>query len=142
MVQNNRHNNSQEVRLTQIVLDLEQNGESNMTLFGDIALEWSNQLYKESNKHVNKSSQIRSFYDKVIGFYEKSVDMNDDEYKKKVYPYAVVLKSKVAYAKTRNLVSQSFVNMINQCIQEATTVTKMENFKYFFEAVIGFYPKK
>ena len=141
MAQHNRQQNTQNGSLDPINLNLEEN----TMLFGDIALAWSNVLSddnKASRNRENKSTQIRIFYDKVISFYEQSIDMDDATYRKKVYPFVVMLKSKVQYAKTRGLVSGTFVQMINQCVNKATTVEKMANFKYFFEAVIGFYPKK
>ena len=119
------------------------NYKENQGLFGDVAEKWSKHLNYESNNTVNKSTQIRSFYDKVLELNEKAQRVKDDEqYIKEVFPFVVMLKSKVAYAKTRGLVSQTFVTMINQCVEDANTIEKMQNFKYFFEAVIGFYPKK
>jgi len=127
------------VKLEKIELDYEKHEQ----LFGDIALHWSKQIENESSKTVNNIHQIRAFYDKVIEFQEKSVNMSTDEqYKKEIFPFVIMLKSKVAYAKTRSLVSDSFVKMINDCVEESTTIAKMQNFKYFFEAIIGFYPKK
>ncbi len=143
---NNRgnYNRQEQIQLNKIELDFTKNEQ----LFGKIAEDWSKQLENESKKPngkengKNKINQIRSFYDKVIELQEKSEGMSDDKYKQEIFPFVVMLKSKVAYAKTRGLVSDTFVNMINQCVDEATTVAKMQNFKLFFEAVIGFYPKK
>ena len=73
---------------------------------------------------------------------EKAQNMTDETYKKEVFPFVIMLNSKVAYAKTRSLVSNSFVSMINQCVEKSITIKKMNNFKLFFEAIIGFYPKK
>jgi len=53
-----------------------------------------------------------------------------------------MLNSKVAYAKTRKKVSDTFVKMINSCVTQANTKERLEIFKLFFEAVIGFYPKR
>lgn len=111
-------------------------------LFGTVAKAWSEKLNKESGKLVNKSSQIRQFYDKVLKLYEKSLNANDEEYKVKIYPFVVMLKSKAAYAKTRKKVSDTFVKMINTCVEKSQTRSDFETFKYFFEAVIGFYPKR
>lgn len=121
-----------------IVLDYEKDEQ----LFGETARKWANRLNTESSKITNKINQIRGFYDKVMELNEKTQNLNDVEYKKEVYPFVIMLNSKVAYAKTRNLVSDSFVKMINNCVEEAKDVKKMNNFKLFFESLIGFYPKK
>jgi len=137
-------NNRETVQLEKIELDYEKQEQ----LFGDIAKDYSKKLYDESKKDngkdngKNKINQIRSFYEKVIELQEKSEGMSDEQYKREIFPFVVMLKSKAAYAQTRSLVSNTFVKMINQCVDEATTAKKMQNFKYFFEAVIGFYPKK
>ncbi len=114
-------------------------------LFGNIAEEWAKIIEndkKNSKDKINKSAQIRRFYDSVLELNEKAQNMTDEIYKKEIFPFVIMLNSKVAYAKSRELVSNSFVKMINQCVKESTTVKKMNNFKLFFEALIGFYPKK
>jgi len=117
--------------------------EKNPQLFGTTAQKWAEKLETESKHQINKSSQIRQFYDKVLELYEKSQNVeNDDEYKRKVYPFVIMLNSKAAYAKTRGKVSETFVKMINSCVEQTNSKKGMETFKLFFEAVIGFYPKK
>jgi len=111
-------------------------------LFGEVAEKWALKLEQDGTRTRNKINQIRSFYDKVLELHEKSQNKDDLVYKKEIFPFVVMLNSKVAYAKTRDLVSQSFVDMINQCVKGSTDVYSMNNFKLFFEAVIGFYPKK
>ncbi len=135
---NNYRNNNETVQLNKIELDYTVDEQ----LFGDTAQKWTKQIEQESDRTKNKINQVRTFYEKVMELEEKSEGMNDEQYKKEVFPFVVMLNSKVAYAKTRNLVSNTFEKMINQCVEEATTAKKMQNFKYFFEAVIGFYPKK
>ncbi len=134
----NYRDSHEKVQLDKIELDYEQHEQ----LFGDIAQKWTKQIENESDRTKNKINQIRTFYEKVMELQEKSEGMNDEQYKKEVFPFVVMLKSKVAYAKTRSLVSDTFEKMISQCVDEATTPKKMQNFKYFFEAIIGFYPKK
>ncbi|WP_418186827.1 type III-A CRISPR-associated protein Csm2 [Aliarcobacter lanthieri] len=121
-----------------IVLDYEKD----IQLFGDTAEKWAKKLNADSTRTSNKINQIRSFYDKVLELNEKAQNKSDEDYKKEVYPFIIMLNSKVAYAKTRDLVSDSFVKMINYCVEEANSVKAMNNFKLFFEALIGFYPKK
>ena len=135
----NKNNYEQVIDLPKITLDYQIQEQ----LFGSLAKQWSEQLEKESDRTSNKINQIRSFYDKVMELNEKAQNMTSDEqYRKEVFPFVIMLNSKVAYAKTRSLVSETFVKMMNQCVEKAITVEKMNNFKLFFEAVIGFYPKK
>jgi len=139
----NRENREQ-IHLEKIELNYQKHEQ----LFGEIAKKWADKIKSESfndrgrNNGKNKINQIRSFYEKVLELNEKSEGLSDEQYKKEVLPFVIMLKSKVAYAKSRDLVSSKFENMINQCVDEASTVEKMQNFKYFFEAIIGFYPKK
>lgn len=121
-----------------IVLDYEKDEQ----LFGETAKKWANKLEADSSRTSNKINQIRGFYDKIMELNEKAQNLSDVEYKKEVYPFVIMQNSKVAYAKTRDLVSESFVKMINYCVEEAKDVKKMNNFKLFFESIIGFYPKK
>jgi CRISPR-associated protein Csm2 len=55
-----------------------------------------------------------------------------------------MLNSKVAYASARksaggNIVNQAFVKMMNSCINQVNSKEKLNIFKLFFEAVIGFH---
>lgn len=136
-------NESPKIEVTNILLDYEMQPQ----LFGEVAQKWSQRLEEEKNQargNINKINQIRGFYDKVLELNEKAQNASSDEqYKKEVYPFVVMLNSKVAYAKSRDLISDTFVKMINQCVEKSSTSRKMmNNFKLFFEAMIGFYPKK
>lgn len=125
--------------LSKISLDYEQQ----VQLFGDVAEKYSKRLEEEKNHTKNKSTQIRRFYDAVLELNEKAQNLvSDEQYQKEVYPFVIMLRSKVAYAKSRDLVSDTFIKMINQCVSESSSIKRMNNFKLFFEAVIGFYPKK
>lgn len=111
-------------------------------LFGTTAENWAKRIEAEGNRQRNKINQIRSFYEKVIELSEKSEGLNEEQYKMEVFPYVVMLNSKAVYAKNRDLVSDAFVTMIQQCVKHAVNPEKMKIFKYFFEAFMGFYPKK
>lgn len=150
---NNRPNNNQwqnrsgegsakipKIEVPKIALDYEQQPQ----LFGEVAQKWSQRIEQEKTSTKNKINQIRGFYDKVMELNEKAQNTSSDEqYQKEVYPFIVMLNSKVAYAKSRDLISDTFVKMINQCVENSSNSRKkMNNFKLFFEAFIGFYPKK
>ncbi|MBN2826134.1 MAG: type III-A CRISPR-associated protein Csm2, partial [Campylobacterales bacterium] len=94
---NNRPNNNQEekVEVKEILLDYELQEQ----LFGEIAQNWAKKIEKEkreSKDKLNKSSQIRRFYDAVLELNEKAQNkISDEAYKKEVYPFVVMLNSKV-----------------------------------------------
>jgi len=129
---------SQREQNNKIVLELNEN---NVELFGDVAKKLADEIAEEGRGQTNKGTQIRKFYDAVLKLNQKAQNIRESEYKTKVYPFVVMLKSKVAHAKARKLVSKKFETMINECIVEAKTKEKMEIFKLFFEAFIGFYKK-
>ena len=122
----------------EIVLEL---SEKNVELFGDVAKNLADEIAAEGKGQTNKGTQIRKFYDAVLKLNQKAQNIRKSEYKKKIFPFVVMLKSKVAHAKARNLVSIKFEEMINKCVVQANTKEKMELFKLFFEAFIGFYKK-
>jgi len=104
-------------------------------LFNKTAEKWA----KEIGKGV-KNTQIRKFYDKVLELYEKS----QKEDFREILPFVKMLNSKVAYASQRSsggkkLVNEAFVKMMNECINQIDSKEKLENFKLFFEAVLGFH---
>ena len=115
--------------------------ENNIELFGNVAKNLAEEIADEGNNQTNKQTQIRKFYDAVLKLNQKAQNIRANEYKTKVYPFVVMLKSKAAHAKARKLVSDKFVGMINNCVVQANTKEKMELFKLFFEAFLGFYKK-
>ena len=123
--------------MSQIVLDYKRD----VGLFDETAKGWAEKIYEDEDCSV-KSSQLRNFYEKVMELEEKAVKLTDDQFREDVLPFVKMLNSKVAYANTRKTVSREFVEMMNQCIGQVRTVEDLKVFKLFFEAVIGFYPKK
>lgn len=100
-------------------------------------------LFDETAKDVaqkiskTKSTQIRNFYDYVLELYGQSQTKPFAE----VLPFVKMLNSKVAYSKSRGHSSDEFVLMIQECIKQVDSPKKLEVFKLFFEAVIGFSKK-
>ena len=112
-----------------IVLDYEKNTE----LFNNTAQEWADRIIR------TKKSQVRNFYDKLLELEDKSKNLTDDEFKKRVLPFVKMLNSKVAYAVNRRVASREFQEMMQDCIKQVDSIEKLHTFKLFFEAVIGFY---
>jgi len=113
--------------------------EDNIELFGNVAKNLAEKIARDGKKKMNKQTQIRKFYNEVLRLSQKAENVRASEYKTKVYPFVIMLKSKVAHAKARELISEEFETMINKCVTQANTKEKMELFKLFFEAFIGFY---
>ena len=120
-----------------IVLDYKQDPE----LFNETAKEWAEGICARRHEKADcrvKSTQLRNFYDKVLELLARS----EKEPFEDVLPFVKMLNSKVAYAKTRGHVSDIFVKMMQQCISQVDKPENLKVFKLFFEAVLGFYPKK
>ena len=102
-------------------------------LFDEVALEWADSI---SRGGMNKN-QLRNFYDKVLELYEKS--LYTENFEEEVLPFVKMLNSKVAYAVNRGVANNDFKKMMNDCISQIKTKKDLEVFKYFFEAIVGFY---
>ena len=100
-------------------------------LFNEVAKSWAKKI--KSNKMT--STQLRNYYDKVLELYEEAQINDFDE----VLPFVKMLNSKVSYGVGRGVVSEEFERMMNICINQIETKKDLEIFKYFFEAVLGFY---
>lgn len=95
-----------------------------------------------ADKGVEKN-QLRNFYDKVLELEEKAVNTDENEFKLKVLPFVKMLKSKVAYAKNKQTspVNKAFELFMNNALDQITSKEEFLNFKYLFEAIVGFYRK-
>ena len=104
------------------------------------------ELYNETAKYwaekiVNgtKKTQARNFYEKILRLQDE-IKKSDFE---SVYPFIKMLNSKVAYGVSRKVVSREFQEMMESCIaqikNDSTGKQTFENFKLFFEAVLGFF---
>jgi len=107
-------------------------------LFDKTAQEWAEKI--GAGKGGVQNTQIRKFYDKVLELYERSKIETFEE----ILPFVKMLNSKVAYASQRSsgggkLVNRAFVEMMQTCINQINSPKELENFKLFFEAVIGFH---
>ncbi len=109
-----------------IILDYKQDTE----LFNKTAKEWAERIAKGTKK-----TQVRNFYDKVLELCERSEreEWND------IVPFVKMLNSKVAYGRSRKVVSDEFQRMMEQCIADVEEKSDLKTFKLFFEAVIGFF---
>lgn len=122
-----------------MAINLNYKAENNSELFGNTAKEYAEKIGKDV-----KNTQIRLFYDYVLLYAEKAKRMEDEEFKSDVLPFVKMMKSKVAYASARksngkNIINKEFEKMMNECIDAVKDKTDLNNFKLFFEAVLGFH---
>lgn len=90
-----------------------------------------------SSSNVNKSTQLRRFYDELVMWYERA--NTDDEAFKNALPFIYMIKSKVAYARGRKNVDDNFLSFMNKLINQIKDRKTLKNAKLFMEAVMGFY---
>jgi len=107
------------------------------TLFDTDAQEVAVELHaKAFDERKNKSTQIRRFYDELVGWQER---IGGDEEKFKQYEaFIKMLNAKAAYAKGRNLVTQDFVDWFRGCVAQVGDARTLNHFRLHFEAMLGF----
>ncbi|MBI4741292.1 MAG: type III-A CRISPR-associated protein Csm2 [Betaproteobacteria bacterium] len=113
-------------------------------LFDKLASNIASELDNRS-KDCNKSTQIRRFYDELVGWEQKigsdpkGFEMNEAFFR--------MLKAKVAYAFGRNrderkgkvgLVDDNFHNWFCACVDKTHSAEELKHFRLHFEAVLGF----
>lgn len=104
-------------------------------LFNGEAESVANKLSQAAG-HLNKTTQIRRFYDELVGWQER-VDGDDAKFKQ-YEAFIKMLNAKVAYAKGRKLVDEQFESWFRECIKSTTNAKALDHFRLHFEAVLGF----
>lgn len=87
-------------------------------------------------KEKNKTTQIRRFYDELVGWQERIG--HDPEKFGQYIAFIRMLNAKAAYAKGRNLVTPEFVQWMQDCVMQVETPNSLHHFRLHFEAVLGF----
>lgn len=99
--------------------------------------EQSAEEVSRASKEMNKSSQLRRFYDELVMWQEKvgadDVKFSDCE------PYIRMLKAKAAYAKGRKHVDANFRALFDRLIDQSTNAATLRQAKLFFEAFMAYY---
>lgn len=113
-------------------------------LFDGLASAIAEEIASQPKDECNKSTQIRRFYDELVGWEQKLVDeksFQDNE------AFFRMLKAKVAYAFGRGrderkgkvgLVDDNFRHWFCQCVDETKSAESLKHFRLHFEAVLGF----
>ncbi|MGD9972653.1 MAG: type III-A CRISPR-associated protein Csm2 [Desulfatirhabdiaceae bacterium] len=110
------------------------------TLFSKTAEELATQLAEEcsqSRMKLNKRTQLRKFYDEVVRLdtAARSAETNW----RTILPLVHMLTAKAAYAKGRELISDSFLAFVKDSVAQIRDTKDLRIFATFFEAVMGFY---
>lgn len=111
------------------------------TLFSEDAEKLANHLDasakaggRDSGK--NKSTQIRRFYDELVGWHDR-IGGDEDKFNQYI-AFIRMLNAKAAYAEGRSLVTKDFVDWFKNCINQVDSPKTLRNFKLHFEALLGF----
>jgi len=91
----------------------------------------------EEDRRSNKGTQLRRFFDEIVRL--NSLAQKQDSDWNHVLPQLHMLVSKAAYAKGRRLVTDSFVNLLKDCIMQVKDKDDLKVLTSFFEAFMGFY---
>lgn len=112
-------------------------------LYAGIAEQKAQFIAKKSSGEVNKSAQLRRFYDELILWNGKVNGSGNKEERARKYaelaPLVKMLIAKVAYAKGRRHVDEQFERLFRRVIEEVKDATTLEQAKLFMEAFMGFY---
>lgn len=89
----------------------------------------------DSNRKHNKPTQIRKFYDEVVRLNLEARQGDWDN----IHPLVSMLSAKAAYARGRDLVSDSFLEFVRGAVSQIETPQDLSVFSNLFEAIYGFY---
>ncbi len=93
---------------------------------------------KKSREKNNSSTQLRRFFDELTRLNIKA--QSGDEPWELIMPQVHMMVAKVAYAKGRGLVTDSFVSLFGDTIRDQVQDRDdLYTFTSFFESFIGFY---
>lgn len=114
----------------------------NPEAFSKIAEEWAKKISDEGkdekgNAKRNKTSQIRKFYDELFKLNQRA-RMQGSNWDA-ILPHVHMLIAKAAYAKGRDLVTDSFVEGLKTMLSEIKTKEHLHAVTSFLEAFMAFY---
>lgn len=105
-------------------------------LFSIKADEIAKKIGNEDEKK-NKSTQLRRFFDEITRLNTQAQADGADW--NMILPHVHMLVAKTAYAQGRNLVTQSFVDLMKSGITQTKEKDDLQVFANFLEAFMGFY---
>lgn len=96
-----------------------------------------------TGREINKSSQLRRFYDELAMWNEKINGVGSEAERAARYqelaPLIKMLNAKVVYAEGRKHVDDNFVKLFRHLLGQVKDPRTLEQAKLFFEAFMGFY---
>ena len=107
-------------------------------LFSQTAEDWAKKCYVNANSNTNAGTQIRRFYDELILWNEKCTTQQIFQ---ENLPYIRMIKSKVAYAKGRDIIDVNYKALMDGIINaiQGNNVKTLKNAKLFLEAFTGYF---
>lgn len=90
-----------------------------------------------SDRNANKPTQLRRFYNEIL-LWESKVRQQPDRFNEYL-PFIRMINAKVAYAKGRDLVDDSFLKLLEHTLKAVNDDKSMGTCKLFWEAFMGFY---
>lgn len=107
-------------------------------LFDEIAERTAKTIASSQKNTVNKSTQLRGFYDEIVMWEQRCRSLSDEEFELQL-PLIRMINAKVAYAKGRELVDDNFFKLMRHCLNQVSSRKTLRHCKLFFEAFMGFY---
>lgn len=117
-------------------------------LLSDTAEKLAREIAKDNknNDKYNKRTQLRKFYDEVVNLnmqssiLEENADGEGMNQKwNAILALVNMMVAKAAYAKGRELISDTFLDFIKNSVSEVKESKDLKLFKVFFESFMGFY---
>ncbi len=113
----------------------------NPEAFSKIAEKWAKEVSEEGMERGrakrNKATQIRKYYDELFKLNQRA-RMQGSEWEA-ILPHVHMLIAKAAYAKGRDLVTDSFVDGLRDMISGVQTREHLQAVTSFMEAFMAFY---
>jgi CRISPR-associated protein Csm2 len=111
--------------------------EVSVDLFSDKADQCAKVIAANGGTRSNKPTQIRRFYDEVCMWHEK---VGQDQARfTECLPFIKMIGAKVAYARGRDLVDESFMQYMENALKQVNDLKTFHTFKTFMEAFVGYY---
>lgn len=105
-------------------------------LFSRIAQEQAQRIGQEDSRK-NKGTQLRRFFDEIVRLNNQAQRPESDW--NLILPQIHMIIAKAAYAKGRNLVTDSYVTLMQDGIYQIKDKKDLKVFSNFLESFMGFY---